>query len=161
MAQLLIRNLDEKTIERLKTQAKRNNRSLQGETKATLERVAMYADRDEFFQMFYDIQDKINTNAGASVEKDIQEAVETYRKKSQSKNKMIRVVLDANQFVSALLKKGSNSDKIIRLVHDGTIKLVMSKDIVEEIRGVLNYPKDFKTAWSFSGGNRHLSEKNC
>ncbi len=72
---------------------------------------------------------------------------------------MIRVVLDANQFVSALLKKGSNSDKIIRLVHDGTIKLVMSKDIVEEIRGVLNYPKDFKTAWSFSGGNRHLSEK--
>lgn len=37
MSQLLIRNLDEKTIELLKKQAKLHNRSLQGEVKQILE----------------------------------------------------------------------------------------------------------------------------
>jgi hypothetical protein len=37
MSQLLIRNLDEQTIDRLKELAKRHNRSLQGEVKLILE----------------------------------------------------------------------------------------------------------------------------
>jgi len=40
MPQLLIRNLETETIERLKKQAKRHNRSLQGEVKSILEQSA-------------------------------------------------------------------------------------------------------------------------
>lgn len=54
---------------------------------------------------------------------------------------MLRVVLDANQFVSALLKSGSNSAKIIALVRDERIKLLLSEPIISEITGVLLYPK--------------------
>lgn len=44
MAQLLIRNLDEQTIQSLKERAKRRNRSLQGEVKAILEEYAGRSD---------------------------------------------------------------------------------------------------------------------
>jgi uncharacterized protein len=54
---------------------------------------------------------------------------------------MIRVVLDANQFVSALLKPGSHPDSILRLVREERIILLMSPPIFEEIRRVLLYPK--------------------
>lgn len=40
MAQLLIRNLDEETIQNLKERAKHHNRSLQGEVKLILEEYA-------------------------------------------------------------------------------------------------------------------------
>lgn len=40
MPQLLIRNLDEETIQNLKDRAKRHNRSLQGEVKLILEECA-------------------------------------------------------------------------------------------------------------------------
>ena len=57
---------------------------------------------------------------------------------------MIRVVLDANQFVSALLKPGSNPAKIISLINDNKITLLLSDDIISEIAGVLLYPKIMK-----------------
>jgi antitoxin FitA len=44
MAQLLIRNLDEETIQNLKARAKRHNRSLQGEAKLILEEFARQPD---------------------------------------------------------------------------------------------------------------------
>lgn len=40
MPQLLIRNLEPETVERLKARAKRHNRSLQGEAKSILEESA-------------------------------------------------------------------------------------------------------------------------
>lgn len=40
MAQVLIRNLNERTVERLKARAARNQRSLQAELQVILERVA-------------------------------------------------------------------------------------------------------------------------
>ena len=57
---------------------------------------------------------------------------------------MIRVVLDANQFVSALLKPGSNPDTIMRLVHEEKVLLLMSETICDEVVRVLAYPKIFK-----------------
>ncbi len=57
---------------------------------------------------------------------------------------MTRVVLDANQFVSALLKPGSNPARIISLVHNNRITLLLSDDIILEIAGVLLYPKIMK-----------------
>ncbi len=54
---------------------------------------------------------------------------------------MIRVVLDANQFVSALLKPGSNPDRIMRLVREERLTLLISDEIRAEILRVLNYPK--------------------
>jgi len=54
---------------------------------------------------------------------------------------MLRVVLDANVFVSAVLKPQSNLAKILELVKEGKIKLVISGDILSEIRSVLLYPK--------------------
>lgn len=57
---------------------------------------------------------------------------------------MIRVVLDANQFVSALLKPGSNPDAIMLLVREEKALLLMSESICNEVRRVLAYPKIFK-----------------
>ena len=54
---------------------------------------------------------------------------------------MIRVVVDANVFVSAILKTNSNPDKVIDLVKQGRITLALSHDILAEIGKVLLYPK--------------------
>lgn len=54
---------------------------------------------------------------------------------------MLRVVLDANQFVSALLKPRSNPDRIMRLVREERLTLLMSAEIRAEILRVLSYPK--------------------
>ena len=54
---------------------------------------------------------------------------------------MIRVVIDANVFVSAALKPHSKAAKIIDLVKEGTIALVLSHAILEELRKVFRYPK--------------------
>ncbi len=42
MSQLLVRDLDDETLQRLKLRARRNGRSLQGEAKAILEAAATY-----------------------------------------------------------------------------------------------------------------------
>lgn len=57
---------------------------------------------------------------------------------------MIRVVIDANQFVSALLKPESNPADVLHLVREEKIQLVISSDIVNEIRAVLLYPRIMK-----------------
>jgi putative PIN family toxin of toxin-antitoxin system len=53
----------------------------------------------------------------------------------------MRVVLDTNQYVSALLKSDSNSARLIALVHQGKIALIASPAILDEVRRVLAYPK--------------------
>ncbi len=47
MAQILVRDLDDQLIARLKERAKQNHRSLQGEVKAILEEAAPQATRAE------------------------------------------------------------------------------------------------------------------
>jgi uncharacterized protein len=54
---------------------------------------------------------------------------------------MIKAVIDANVFISSALAPGSNPDKIIDLVRHDKIILVISQDILEEIREVFLYPK--------------------
>jgi uncharacterized protein len=54
---------------------------------------------------------------------------------------MIRIVLDTNLFVSALLKSGSHPDRIIQLVRDEKVLLLISDSIRDEISRVLAYPK--------------------
>ena len=54
---------------------------------------------------------------------------------------MIRVVLDTNLFVSALLKPDSNPDRIINLVREEEVLLLISDAICDEITRVLFYPK--------------------
>jgi putative PIN family toxin of toxin-antitoxin system len=54
---------------------------------------------------------------------------------------MLKVVLDANIFVSAVLKPHSDLAKIFEWVKEGKIKLILSNDILSEIRAVLLYPK--------------------
>jgi len=46
MAQILVRNLDEKTVGRLKRQAKRNGRSLQSEVKTIIEEATRQVDME-------------------------------------------------------------------------------------------------------------------
>ena len=52
MAQLLVRNLDDRVLERLKERARQNGRSLQGEAKAILEGAAPRYTRDEALAVF-------------------------------------------------------------------------------------------------------------
>ncbi|MHC1727271.1 MAG: putative toxin-antitoxin system toxin component, PIN family [Syntrophobacteraceae bacterium] len=54
---------------------------------------------------------------------------------------MIRVVLDANVFVSAVLKSTGNPAQILELVQEGRITLLVSPDILAEVRATLLYPK--------------------
>ena len=54
---------------------------------------------------------------------------------------MVRIVLDANKFVSALLKPGSNPDLIMRLVRREKVLLLLSDAICAELLRVLTYPK--------------------
>ena len=54
---------------------------------------------------------------------------------------MVRIVLDANQFVSALLKPNSNPDLIMRLVREEKVLLLISDAICAELLRVLSYPK--------------------
>jgi hypothetical protein len=54
---------------------------------------------------------------------------------------MLKVVLDANIFVSVVLKPHSDLAKIFELVREDKIKLILSEDILSEIRAVLLYPK--------------------
>jgi uncharacterized protein len=54
---------------------------------------------------------------------------------------MIRVVPDANIFVSAVLKATGNPARILELVKEKKIKLLVSPDILAEVRATLLYPK--------------------
>ena len=54
---------------------------------------------------------------------------------------MLRVVLDANIFVSAVLKPHSDLARIFEWVREDKTGLVLSNDILSEIKAVLLYPK--------------------
>jgi putative PIN family toxin of toxin-antitoxin system len=54
---------------------------------------------------------------------------------------MIRVVLDANLYVSALLKPRSKPAQILQLVYDRKVQLLLSSKILSEVKTVLLYPK--------------------
>ncbi len=53
----------------------------------------------------------------------------------------MRVVLDTNVFVSALIAPRSIPAKILSLAREGKFALVISPKIIQEIRRVLGYPK--------------------
>ena len=54
---------------------------------------------------------------------------------------MLKIVVDANIFVSAVLKPHSDLAKIFELVKEDKIRLILSVDILSEIKAVLLYPK--------------------
>ncbi len=54
---------------------------------------------------------------------------------------MFRVVLDANQFVSAILNPYGPPAKVLNAWREGYFELVTSPSIINEIRRVLNYPR--------------------
>ncbi|MDH3659730.1 MAG: hypothetical protein OEU92_06840 [Alphaproteobacteria bacterium] len=57
MAQLLVRDLDEAVLDRLKERARQNRRSLQGEAKAILEASAATYTREEALGRFHSWQE--------------------------------------------------------------------------------------------------------
>lgn len=60
---------------------------------------------------------------------------------------MLRVVLDANVFVSAYVRPEGTPGQIVeRLLRDEAFELVLSADIVEEVLRALAYPKVRKAA---------------
>ena len=54
---------------------------------------------------------------------------------------MLKVVVDANIFVSATIKDQSNPAWVLNLVKEKRIGLVLSPDILAEIEAVLSYPR--------------------
>jgi hypothetical protein len=53
---------------------------------------------------------------------------------------MLKVVIDSNIFVSAVISSGGNPTKVFDLVRTGKIKMVTSFAILKEVREVLLYP---------------------
>jgi len=54
---------------------------------------------------------------------------------------MIKIVIDANIFVSALLIPDSKPAQVLDLVRARKVELLISKNILSEIERVLRYPK--------------------
>lgn len=52
----------------------------------------------------------------------------------------VRVVLDANVFISAVLYPSSNPGHILELVRQNAVQLLVSPDILAEVKAVLSYP---------------------
>jgi uncharacterized protein len=52
-----------------------------------------------------------------------------------------RVVLDANVLVSAVLNPSSNPGHILELVRQNAVQLLVSPDILAEVKAVLLYPR--------------------
>ena len=57
---------------------------------------------------------------------------------------MLKIVLDTNVLVSAILSPRSASSQIIRLVLDDALNLAISRDILDEAYRVVHYPKFVK-----------------
>jgi uncharacterized protein len=53
----------------------------------------------------------------------------------------VRVVLDANVFVSGVLNSSSNPGHILELVRQKAVQLLVSSDILAEVEAVLLYPR--------------------
>ena len=53
----------------------------------------------------------------------------------------MKVVLDANVFISSVLTKSGNSHTIVEACKKGDINLVLSKPLLDEIGRVLHKPK--------------------
>jgi len=53
----------------------------------------------------------------------------------------VRVVLDTNVLVSALLKRDGTPARILRAVWDGNLELLLSAPMRDELAAVLDYPK--------------------
>jgi uncharacterized protein len=54
---------------------------------------------------------------------------------------MIKIVLDANIFVSAVIKSPSNPARILELVKEREVILISSNEILSEIRTAFLYPR--------------------
>jgi putative PIN family toxin of toxin-antitoxin system len=62
---------------------------------------------------------------------------------------VLRVVLDANVFVSAYINPEGTPGQIIQsFLRDGSFELVLSEQIIDEVLGALAYPKVQKAARS-------------
>jgi uncharacterized protein len=57
---------------------------------------------------------------------------------------MIRVVIDTNVMVSAILAPEGTPAKILKLVLDGELEFILSPQLVQEIEAVMRYPKIVK-----------------
>ncbi len=53
----------------------------------------------------------------------------------------MRIVLDTNQFVSALIRKKGNPAQILRAWREGRLELAVSQDLLEEVYEVLHRPR--------------------
>ncbi len=53
---------------------------------------------------------------------------------------MLKVVLDANLFVSGIITAKGNPARILNLIRDDKLRLLISPAILEEVRKVLLYP---------------------
>jgi len=53
----------------------------------------------------------------------------------------VKIVIDANLFVSALIKPNSKPGRILDLVKDNQVELILSPAIIKEIKRILLYPK--------------------
>jgi putative PIN family toxin of toxin-antitoxin system len=54
---------------------------------------------------------------------------------------LIKIVVDANLFASALIKPDSNPGKILELIKQNKLELVISPSVIKEIKRILLYPK--------------------
>ena len=60
---------------------------------------------------------------------------------------MLKVVVDTNQFVSAIIAKHGASSRLLQAWREHAYILITSKDILQEVRRVLQYP--------------HITKKYC
>jgi uncharacterized protein len=71
---------------------------------------------------------------------------------------MIKIVIDTNVFISGVLSPGRAPAQLLELVLAGTIKLVLSPQIIHEIQRVIEYPGIVKLTKKRQLESRELEE---
>jgi plasmid stability protein len=68
MAQILVRNMEEQTVKRLKARARKKGHSLQAEVKSILEQSAQELDRESAWKLADDIRNRIEKRVGGKLD---------------------------------------------------------------------------------------------
>lgn len=70
----------------------------------------------------------------------------------------MRVILDTNTLISAIIFKGGNEDKILHAAHNGNFKLIISLEIFKELKKVLSRPKFWLSQKQIGDALMHIIE---
>ena len=98
--------------------------------------------KQRFFKNMSKISESFAGEDPQRLDDALKEATDTAKKSELARQQhIVKIVIDANLFASALIKPNSNPGKILSLVERNEVELVLSPAIIREVKRILLYPK--------------------